>query len=126
MKSKKEFNHNILKINENGIISANHHQINATLRIIRNEEKQFPVSKKRFQISKNKIDEYIKKHHDESLQKHSKVLKTIQLLKQYCQFSQMKQKVETYIKKCINCQKNKHATHFKYEKIQYQKSLIVS
>ena len=77
IKNKKEFNHNILKINEDDIISANHHQINATLRIIKNEEKQFSVNKKRLQILKNKIDEYIKKHHDESLQKHSKVLKTI-------------------------------------------------
>ena len=77
MKSKKEFNHNILKINEDGIISTNHHQINATLRIIRDEEKQFLVSKRRFQISKNKIDEYIKKHHNDSLQRHSKVSKTI-------------------------------------------------
>ena len=119
MKNKKEFNHNILKINEDDIISANHHQINAILRIIRDEEKQFSVSKKKLQILKNKIDEYIKKHHDEPLQRHSKVLKTIQLLKQHCQFSQMRQKIETYIKKCINCQKNKHATHVKYEKIQY-------
>ena len=86
MKSKKEFNHSILKINEDDIISANHHQINATLRIIKDEEKQFSVNKKRFQISKNKIDEYIKEHHDESLQRHSEILKTIQLLKQYYQF----------------------------------------
>ena len=117
MKNKEKFNHSILKINENDIISANHHQINATLRIIKNKKKQFFVSKKRFQILKNKIDKYIKKHHDESLQKHSKISKTIQLLKQYYQFSQMKQKIETYIKKCISCQKNKHATHIKYEEI---------
>ena len=117
MKNKKEFNHNILKINEDGIISVNHHQINTTLRIIKDEEKQFLVNKRRLQILKNKIDEYIKEHHDESLQKHSKVSKIIQLLKQHCQFSQMRQKIETYIKKCINCQKNKHATHIKYEEI---------
>ena len=126
MKNKKKFNHNILKINENGIISANHHQINTILCIIKDEEEQFLVSKKRLQISENKIDEYIKKHHDESLQEHLRILKTIQLLKQHCQFLQMRQKVEIYIKKCINCQKNKHATHIKYEEIQYQESPIVS
>ena len=32
----------------------------------------------------------------------------------------MKQRVETYIKQCYNCQKNKHATYVKYENIQYQ------
>ena len=34
----------------------------------------------------------------------------------------MKQHVETYIKKCFNCQKNKHVIHVKYDEIQYQKS----
>ena len=34
----------------------------------------------------------------------------------------MRQKVETYIKKCLNCQQNKHVTYAKYEKIQYMKS----
>ena len=34
----------------------------------------------------------------------------------------MRQRVETYIKKCLNCQRNKHATHAKYEEIQYMKS----
>ena len=48
MKNKKEFNHNILRINEDGIISTNHHQINATLRIIKDEKKQFLVNKERF------------------------------------------------------------------------------
>ena len=34
----------------------------------------------------------------------------------------MRQRVETYIKKCLNCQQNKHVTHVKYEKIQYMNS----
>ena len=37
----------------------------------------------------------------------------------------MRQKIETYIKKCINCQKNKHATHVKYKEIQYRESSTV-
>ena len=28
----------------------------------------------------------------------------------------MRQKIETNIKKCVNCQKNKHVIHAKYEK----------
>ena len=126
MTIKKKFDHNILKINDDEIISANHHQINTTLRIIRDDQEQFPINKEKFQISKNKVDEYIKKHHDGSLQKHSGVSKTLQLLRQNCQFLNMKQKVETYVKKCSSCQRNKHATHVKYEKIQYQKSSTVS
>ena len=34
----------------------------------------------------------------------------------------MRQKVKTYIKKCLNCQRNKHVIHVKYNKIQYMKS----
>ena len=36
---KEKFDHNVLKINNNEIISANHHQINATLRIIKDDQK---------------------------------------------------------------------------------------
>ena len=36
----------------------------------------------------------------------------------------MRQKVEIHIKKCLNYQRNKHATHAKYEEIQYQESSI--
>ena len=50
--------------------------------------------------------------------------KTMQLLRQHCQFSHMRQKVEIYIKKCFNCQQNKHITHAKYDEIQYVKSSI--
>ena len=34
----------------------------------------------------------------------------------------MKQHVETYVRKCFSCQKNKHITYVKYGEIQYQKS----
>ena len=34
----------------------------------------------------------------------------------------MRQRIETYIKKYLNCQQNKHVTHAKYDKIQYMKS----
>ena len=56
------------------------------------------------------------------MQKYFDVIKTIQFLRQNCQFSNMKQRVETYIKKCLNYQRNKHVIHVKYEKIQYMKS----
>ena len=38
----------------------------------------------------------------------------------------MKQRIETYIKKCSNYQKNKHAIYVKYKEIQYQESSTVS
>ena len=119
MKNKKMFNHNILKINENETLFVNHREIAIIMRIMRNEKKQFSIYHEKLQISKQHVDEYIKKHHDDSLQRHSKMMKTLQFLLQHCQFPQMKQKVEAYIEKCHNCKKNKHATHAQYEKIQY-------
>ena len=44
----------------------------------------------------------------------------MQFLRQHYRFYNMRQKIETYIKKYFNCQKNKHSIHKKYEKIQYQ------
>ena len=122
MNSKEVFNHNILKVNDDEILFANRHEVNMTLKIMRDDQEQFPIVHEKLQISKDKIDEYIKEHHDESLQNYLDVIKIIQLLRQNCQFSNMRQRVETYIKKCLSCQKNKHVTHAKYEHIQYMNS----
>ena len=78
------FNHNILKINENEILFTNHRKITTTMRILKNEQKQFLTIHKKLQISKEHVDEYIKKHHDDSLQKYLKMTKTLQLLRQHC------------------------------------------
>ena len=84
MNSKKVFNHNIFKINDNEILFANRHEVNMTLKIMRNKQEQFSIVHEKLQISKDKIDEYIKKHHDESLQRYFDVIKTIQFLRQIC------------------------------------------
>ena len=47
MKSKRIFDHNILKINKNESLSTNTNEINATLRILRDDEKQYSVIKKK-------------------------------------------------------------------------------
>ena len=81
MNSKEIFNHNIFKINNDEILFINRHEINTTLKIMRNNQEQFSIIHEKLQISKDKIDEYIKKHHDESLQKHFDVIKIIQFLR---------------------------------------------
>ena len=73
-------------------------------------------------MSKDRINNTIKKHHDESLYEHSDVSKTLQFLQRSCAFFNMRQHVKTYIKKCLNCQKNKHFTHARYNEMQYRKS----
>jgi len=77
MKTKKSFNHNILKINDDESLSINRHELNATLRILRDKSEKFLIKKKKLQILINKIDECIKEHHNESLQEHLKVTKTL-------------------------------------------------
>ncbi len=84
IETKKSFNHNILKVNKNESLLANKHELNAILRILRDDKKEFSIKKKKLQISIDKIDECIKEHHDESLQGHSGVTKTLQLLRQNC------------------------------------------
>jgi len=77
MKTKKSFNHSILKVNNDESLLANKHELNATLRILRDNTKEFPIKKGKLQISIDKIDECIKEHHDEPLQGHLGVTKTL-------------------------------------------------
>ena len=92
------------------------------LRILRDNQEQYSVIKEKLQISEKDIDKCIKKYHDEFLQKHFEMTKIMQFLRRNCQFPHMRQKIEMYIKKCFNCQQNKHATHAEYDEIQYAKS----
>ena len=103
MRNKKVFNYSVFKINDDESLSSNKQKFNAMLHILRDDQKQYSIVKKKLQISKKDIDKCIKKYHDESLQKHFEVTKIMQLLRQHYQFSHMRQKVEIYIKKCFNC-----------------------
>jgi hypothetical protein len=47
MKTKKSFNHNILKVNNDESLLANKHELNATLRILRDNTKEFPIKKEK-------------------------------------------------------------------------------
>jgi len=77
IKTKKSFNHSILKVNNDESLLINKHELNAILRILRDESEKFLIKKEKLQILINKIDECIKKHHDESLQRHLEVIKTL-------------------------------------------------
>ncbi len=77
MKTKKSFNYSILKVNKDESLLVNKHELNATLRILRDDTKEFPIKKEKLQILIDKIDECIREYHDESLQGHLKVIKTL-------------------------------------------------
>jgi hypothetical protein len=74
---KESFNHSILKVNKDKSLLTNKYELNAILRILRDDTKEFSIEKEKLRISIDKIDECIKKHHDKSLQKHLRVTKTL-------------------------------------------------
>jgi len=47
IKTKKSFNHNILKVNNDESLLANKYELNATLRILRDDTKEFPIKKEK-------------------------------------------------------------------------------
>ncbi len=77
METKKSFNYNILRVNNDESLLVNKYKLNATLRILRDNIEEFPIKKEKLQISIDKIDECIREHHDESLQKHLRVTKIL-------------------------------------------------
>jgi hypothetical protein len=52
--------------------------------------------------------------HDDPVYGHPGVARTMEHIQRHYQFKNMKQKVTDFIKKCAECQKNKHATHAPY------------
>ncbi len=121
IETKKLFNYSIFKINQNRLLLANKYKLNTTLQILRNNTEEFSIEKEKFQIFIDKIDKYIKKYYNRLLQEYSEITKTLQFLYQYCQFLQIKQAVEIYIKQYFSCQQNKYSIYASYSKIQYQK-----
>ena len=58
----------------------NKHELSITLRIIRNDEEEYLLVQEKLQILKDKIDEYIKKHHNKFIRDYLDVSKMLQLL----------------------------------------------
>ena len=77
MRSKKVFNHSVLKINDDKSLSLNKREFNVMLRILRNDQKQYSIMKGKLQVSEEDIDKCIQKYHEGSLQGHSEMTKTM-------------------------------------------------
>ena len=84
MRNKEVFNHNVLKINNDESLSFNKWEFNVMLRILRDDQEQYSIMKEKLQIFEKDIDKCIKEYHDESLQRHLEVTKTMQFLRQHC------------------------------------------
>jgi len=65
------------------------------------------------------VEEVIRDHHDDPLQGHPGVSKTVELLQREYATPRLRAHVEKYIRECIQCQQNKSARHAKYGQIQF-------
>jgi transposase InsO family protein len=70
------------------------------------------------QVPEELQEEVISSHHDDPLHGHPGITRTVELIKRYYEFPNMRDKVSKFIKNCVNCQQNKHSTHAKYGEAQ--------
>ena len=67
----------MLKGNKDRLILVNQYELNTTVRILKDDQKQFLLEKEKLQVLDDKIDEYIKEHYNRLLQGHLGIVKTI-------------------------------------------------
>jgi hypothetical protein len=60
----------------------------------------------------------IREHHDDPVHGHPGVARTMELIQRNYSFQNMKAKISDYVRKCADCQKNKHSTHAPYGEMQ--------
>jgi hypothetical protein len=72
----------------------------------------------RIKVPKELQEAIIRQHHDDLVHRHPRVAQTIEQIQRNYQFLGMKDKVASYIKKCADCQRNKHSTHALYGEMQ--------
>ena len=97
---------------ENGILTNIITQLNAI--ISTDDRRAIEWKNGRRIIDEQKIDDHIRRHHDPLEFGHPGVNGTITILRKSCYFKNMQARVWAYIKKCRNCQWNRHSTHTKY------------
>jgi hypothetical protein len=72
----------------------------------------------RIEVPEELQESIIQQHHDNPVHRHPRVTRTIEQIQRNYQFKNIKEKVTSYIKKCTDCQKNKHSTHAPYREMQ--------
>jgi hypothetical protein len=76
------------------------------------------IIKVRVDVPEELQEQIIQQHHNNPVHSHPGIARTIELITQNYQFRNIKDKVTTYIKKCADCQRNKHSTHAQYREMQ--------
>ena len=74
---------------------------------------------KKTYVPKSCIKNVIRDHHDDPVQKHPKISKTVELISRDFVFPKMRSQIKTYIKNYVLCQQNKFAKHARYGQIKF-------
>jgi hypothetical protein len=114
MDRKEKVQYSILKTNQDGSLSANVKDFGNVLRILQDDTEEFLVVQGKFIVRPDQEQDYIKQHHDDPVQGHPGIAKTVELMQRNFVFPHIKQKVTNYIKQCLKCQQNKAERHAKY------------
>ena len=104
----------VLKINDDGSLSADFQEFIAVMNVLEDQHEQFPVAHKKLHILNERIWDCIRKYHDPPEYGHGGITNTIKTIQRSCHFNGMKNHVTNFIKQCESCQKNKHSTRRKY------------
>jgi transposase InsO family protein len=104
--TKEIIKNSILKFNKDGSLGPSHTINNLTTMVIGLE------------VPEELQETIIRQHHDDPVHGHPGIARTMELIQRNYQFKNMKDKIASYIKKCADCQKNKHSTHAQYGESQ--------
>ena len=97
MEGKEAITHSILQTNEDRILSARTYEFNDMLRIMKDDEEEFPISHDKYQVPEQHQEQCIKVHHDNPTHGHPSITKTIEIIQHNFTFPQMKAKVTAYV-----------------------------
>ncbi|CAD0056184.1 unnamed protein product [Aureobasidium pullulans] len=92
MEGKEAIVHSILQTNKDGTLSARTHEFNAVLRIMKDDEEEFPISHDKYQVPEKHQEQCIRDHHDDPIHGHPGITKTIEIIRRNFAFPQMKEK----------------------------------
>ena len=112
--------HRILKTNRDGSLSANPQEFNLTMRVLMDDQEQFPIEHGRHKVPPEKELACIRRHHDGPEAGHPGIARTTEKIRRHFSFPGMRTKVAQYIKKCDSCQKNKASRHAQYGNLQFR------
>lgn len=104
METKEIFEYNILKTNKDGSLSANVKDFGHVLRVLQDDTEEFPIEQGKFMVRPDQEQDCIRQHHDDPVQGHPGIAKTVELIQRNFTFPQLRKKVTSYIKQCVKCQ----------------------